>query len=591
MSAATDRRVYSWQLLGLTAMLCGCGDGCGNGAVGDVCRGIASNAVRLCDLEDNVGSLVFTELMIDPIGADGGQEWFEIYNASTSDIELCGSLLVSSREDTTDSKFHQIDRSWTIEAGQLAVAGDRVDDPEILDTTPMLDYGYADDLGTLRNSTGHMAISCGNTKIDEIVYLDPRQGVSRGLAGNAWPPSASVNDDLAWWCDAQSEFAEAQLGTPGAPNDGCVGTDGTVYCRQEDGEFTEARAPDVGQLVITEVMADPDATPDEFGEWLEMQASVDYDLNAIVVGLEEDSTEYERVTTTQECVPVEAGARLLLAHSTQPEDNGGLPAVHGMLGGSLRNSDGHVWVGTPRHVVDTVTWGSLRRGTARSLHPDAMDADLNDDPAWWCDAIDVYGDGDLGTPGAPGPACDIPVEDGMCLDDGTPRAIIPPVAGDLVLNEWLPDSAVVLDAQGEWFEVYVAATVDLNGLELHRFNGDGFVLADVLDDTACREATAGSHLVFARVDDPRQNGGLPGVDVQIDFTLANLDGGLAIGYEGVMLDEVTWLDSTPGAATSLDPGALDPSGNDDPSNLCPASTPYGPGDNNGSPGATNPECR
>ena len=78
--------------------------------------------------------------------------------------------------------------------------------------------------------------------------------------------------------------------------------------------------------------------------------------------------------------------------------------------------------------------------------------------------------------------------------------------------------------------------------------------------------------------------------IAFGFSLNNTSSGLAVGLEGMHLDEVTWAGSTAGAATKLDPGAQTPAGNDVPGNLCDATSPYGPGDNAGTPGAMNPPC-
>jgi hypothetical protein len=44
-------------------------------------------------------------------------------------------------------------------------------------------------------------------------------------------------------------------------------------------------------------------------------------------------------------------------------------------------------------------------GASMSLSGDAMDVLLNDDGANWCEGVDAYGDGDLGTPGAENSVC------------------------------------------------------------------------------------------------------------------------------------------------------------------------------------------
>jgi hypothetical protein len=44
-------------------------------------------------------------------------------------------------------------------------------------------------------------------------------------------------------------------------------------------------------------------------------------------------------------------------------------------------------------------------GASMSLDPSKLTADLNDDGEAWCTSSSVFGDGDLGTPGAPNDGC------------------------------------------------------------------------------------------------------------------------------------------------------------------------------------------
>jgi hypothetical protein len=242
-------------------------------------------------------------------------------------------------------------------------------------------------------------------------------------------------------------------------------------------------------------------------------------------------------------------------------------------------------------VLDSISWSSSTAGEAWTVDPLAEDPTANDDPLNWCLATTPFGAGDLGTPGEQGLSCGGGmVGDGMCLEGGVPRLIVPPVAGELVINEWMSNPDVVSDTDGEWFEVYAGADVDLNNLELSRVTGGVFQLEATLSSADCLTVTAGSQVVFARDLDSMINGGLPVADFEFSFSLLNSDGGLAVGLDGVFLDEVTWASRDAGAATSLDPGSLNPAGNDDPANLCPALTPYGLGDNLGTPGVDNPSC-
>ena len=345
--------------------------------------------------------------------------------------------------------------------------------------------------------------------------------------------------------------------------------------------------PQAGDLVITELMPNPSVVGDTAGEWFELYATASVDLNGLELGDDLASPD-ATLPPGGDCLAVGAGERVIVARNADPAMNGGLPAAI-QASFSLANSGGTLSVGLGGQALDTVTWVGSTDGAAWTVDPAAEDPVGNDDLAGWCIASDPYGAGDLGTPGAQGPTCGAMTGDGMCLDGGVPRPIVYPAAGDLVLSEWMPNPDAVGDTDGEWFELYVGAAVDLNELELSRYSAGAFVLEDTLASADCLSVPAGSHVVFARDVDPLINGGLPAVDFEIGFSLVNAGGGLAVGLAGVHLDEVQWVSSATGAATSLDPTAQTPAGNDVIGNLCPAVDPYGLGDS-GTPGAPNPGC-
>jgi hypothetical protein len=142
------------------------------------------------------------------------------------------------------------------------------------------------------------------------------------------------------------------------------------------------------------------------------------------------------------------------------------------------------------------------------------------------------------------------------------------------------------DAGKEWFELYVGADVDLNGLELGKTPG---MVDFELISRECLRVTAGSYALLAKSADAGQNGGMQNVDFVMDFGLVNSSSSMFVGMDGVSLDAITWISSGIGVATSLDPGSRDPAANDDPQSWCPATAAYGAGDR-GTPGATNPAC-
>ena len=532
------------------------------------------------------GDLVITEIMADPEGPDEGREWFEIYNASSEAIDLAGLTLVYTRADGSAARAHVVASSLELAAGDYVVVGNVL--PEVAEITAHIDYGYGNELGAFTNGGGYLAVECSDASIiDEVFYGEATSGVSRAFDGSQ-VPDATANDDLTAWCDSRTEFDGPDfVATPGTANDPCGGGGSCL----EDGEPVEVLRPNPGELVITEVHADPDIVADNVGEWFEVHslAGDRLHLNGLTLGRDLEDEAEDQIAAF-ECVSLEPGAYGVIARSADTMINGGVPAeaIVWETSLSLTNSDGSLWIGdVSGTVLDAVTWSGAPKGASTQLDPGFFDVDANDELGNWCDAEIEYGDGDLGTPGAENGQCLIDAPEGQCYAGSELRDIEPVTLGDLVITELLSNPEAVADADGEWFEVLVKSDGDLNGLEI----GKGGGVQDTLEsgDGSCLSVTAGSYLVFARDADPSSNGGLPSVDYTFDMALNNSGGDLFIGYEGEVWDEVTWASRAAGRSYSLAPGNNTTEGNDDPDNWCDGSGVYGDGDE-GTPGEENPSC-
>jgi hypothetical protein len=519
------------------------------------------------------GDIIVTEIMSNPDGDDKGQEWFELYNATSELSALGGVDVVYSRPDATDAKTHTI-TGLDVDAGGYVVLGAMLNDPTLL--APHVQYGYGNDLGEMRQSDGRVAVVCGDTVIDAALYEESGDGTSRAYTGDRTPDAAG-NDDLALWCDSTTEFAPGSFGTPGAVNDACPITAPAGSCI-EDGAARPIVAPGPGDIVITEFHSNPAIVEDAAGEWIEVRANAAFDLNDVLVGRDEDEPD---PLTVAECIHLEPGDYALIAREI--EANGGLPPVDATFSFSLINSNGSLFVANADEELDRVTWTSSESGAATALAPEFSDPTENDDEANWCPATAPYGDGDFGTPGEENTACG-GVSADTCLDGGTPRDIRRPGPGGLLVTELHPNPAAVGDTEGEWFELYANEDFDLNGLELSRTEGE---IDETIVDPNCLPVATGGYAVIAR--ERKANGGLPQVDATFGFSLVNSDGYLAIGSAGTVIDELGYASSFDGATRSLDPAFTDPADNDDETRWCAGTTAYGDGDL-GTPGEANPAC-
>ena len=152
------------------------------------------------------------------------------------------------------------------------------------------------------------------------------------------------------------------------------------------------------RVVINEVMANPRATPDERGEWIELRSleANPVDLRGWTVASAND-----RGITIERSVALAPDGVVLLARDTDPAGAGGNDAY--VYGAGLALGNGSDWVALRSpdgRTVDSVTWTSAAPGVSRALRePDAPHAELGSGA--WIASTSRFGAGDLGTPGRP----------------------------------------------------------------------------------------------------------------------------------------------------------------------------------------------
>lgn len=527
------------------------------------------------------GDLVISEVMPNPTGDDTGKEWFEVYNADSTPVDLNGLELVASLPDGTMEKAVVVTAA-TIPAGGYFVFSSSA--PDLLPA--YADYGYGATLGALRNDTARLALRCNGIIVDEVTYATVTEGESREFTG-AQPPDTVANDDQAKWCNGVAEYETGQKGTPGAANDSC----GAVGTKCDDGgTMRDIVFPTVGDVVISEIMPDPTKVADDAGEWFELTIVHDVDINGLEIG----ATPGTPKTTIADsaCRRRTAGARLVFARNDMAAMNGMLPAVEATFGFGLSNSGGSLYVGVKGTTLDQVAWTSAAAGASIQLDRDKIDPTMNDDNANWCNGTMPYGAGDKGTPGGENDKCPVVVPPGMCLDNGVLRAVHSPVAGGLVIDELIPDLDGA-DTDKEWFEVQVKVDVDLNGLQI----GTTFpTVLKTYTGADCLKAPSGSFLLFLHNDGSGTNplGGLPRVDYRFGFDLVNSNRGIFLGVGGTLVDAVTYTTVPAGASRVLKASKADAAMNDnvnDDAVWCTSTAVYdAPLIDKGTPGAADPNC-
>ncbi len=595
MHRASLIRVVPVLLTSLLAAACndevGVSDSAAPGGVGD------------CAAKLQKGELVITELMPDPAGADDANfEWFEIYNPTDRPISLAGLGLESAKIDGSSPKGHLIkEETLMIDPGAYLVFGKAAQD-----TRPAyVDYGYGADLSSMSNSQGKLRLVCGKLVVDETLYEKPKDGFSRSLGSQ--PPDAQANDDLANWCLASEVYSGKDYGTPGEQNPPCPLPEAPCGQCYEGDLLRPTHAPQPGQLVISEIMPNASTKTDStVGEWFEVLVTEGtVDLNCLQFGgnvtkFLADPTAPEQVLNTSQCLTYGAGSYLLFAEHTEFAGTDFESKITLVDSPSESNPTPGVYLAYAGQLLDEAHYTSTKDGIAWSLDPDALTSTGNDDPINWCLAQTPFAEGDLGTPGESNPQCPEAVKEGTCIDgDGNKRDIDYAAPGELLVSEFLTDPALGDGTLGEWIELRIGADLDLNGLTFGKTLDSPYA---TISDVACLPAPADSWVLIAKSAEPDENGGLPVVDwSNTKISLTNDNSTLVVGVANKLtmatteLDKIAWATTADGKArqfpAQLVPAAapFDTTINDDPTQWCDASEPFGAGDL-GTPRADNVSC-
>ncbi len=492
------------------------------------------------------GDVVINEIIQNPNAVfDNAGEWFELYNATGSAIDIDGWTIADNDIDS-----HVIDNGGPllIPAGGFVVLGNNMDSGTNGGVTVNYSYGSswflsngADEVVLLDNTL---------TEIDRVeydggpIFPDPT-GASMALAA----PNLD-NNDGANWCEASTPYGAGDLGTPGTAND----------C-----------AEPVIDVVINEIIQNPNAVFDSAGEWLEL-----YNPTAAAIDIEgwtiADNDSDSHVIANGGPLLIPAGGYLVLGNNADMGTNGGAPVAYS-YGSSwfLSNSaDEVVLFDTGLNEIDRVEYDNGATfpdptGASMALIDPALDNNVG---ANWCEASTPYGDGDFGTPGAANDCVTAVVE--------------------VVINEIIQNPSAVFDSAGEWFELYnpTAAAIDIDGWTIADNDSD----SHVINNGGPLLIPAGGYLVLGNNADMGTNGGAPvAYSYGSSWFLSNsadevvlFDGSLN-EIDRVEYDNGATFPDPNGASMALIDTTFD---NNVGANWCEASTPFGDGDF-GTPGAAN----
>lgn len=341
------------------------------------------------------GDLVISEIMHDPIEIpDWRGEWIEIYNAHTKSINLNGLSVESG--GSSEIGF-TINSELIIEPDGYVVLAN-TENSVINGGNTEVDFQYKYTSFKLLGAAS-ILLSYNGTVLDTVSYdksfplIAGRSLMNRSL-------NATNNDSVDDWCYSFSIYGTNNAGTPGAKNDRCLGGD----------------ALSTGDLVITEIMSDPNAVADWRGEWFEIQNSSNAMINLknlTIIGGPPSSL--GRVTINENYF-IEPNAYFVFG--TKSAENGGYTPDYLYPYNDMKLiKEGSISLSSNGTEIDTVQWDSswtMSVGASFNLSSSFADSTLNDDVKHWCNSTKSYGDGDLGSPGAMNVDCG-----GTANNDGT----------------------------------------------------------------------------------------------------------------------------------------------------------------------------
>jgi hypothetical protein len=171
---------------------------------------------------------------------------------------------------------------------------------------------------------------------------------------------------------------------------------------------SNARAPKAGELVIHEIMIDPQAVPDAVGEWVEIYNDSGFTLDLTGHRLADDNKDDTVIQASySKSLVVEPGEYLVICAEDDYFDNGGADC-HGTFhyetwggGFALSNTGDEVILLAPNgKELDVFAYGTnfAVPGVAMGLAEEWIGTSGNDRESHWCEQVKMMKSGDEGTP-------------------------------------------------------------------------------------------------------------------------------------------------------------------------------------------------
>jgi len=163
--------------------------------------------------------------------------------------------------------------------------------------------------------------------------------------------------------------------------------------------FDDLTYNDAG-IVITEIMPNPGAVSDSYGEWIEIYNTTDSTIDIEGWMIKDAGSDEHVISNDAMSILVVPGDYFILARNGNEALNGGLVADYAYTGFTLSNSEDEIILNdSSGAIVDEVHYTNawiFGNGIAMEIHD--LESNNNVAENWYASTVQ-YGDGDYGTPG------------------------------------------------------------------------------------------------------------------------------------------------------------------------------------------------
>ena len=168
--------------------------------------------------------------------------------------------------------------------------------------------------------------------------------------------------------------------------------------------------PNIGDIIITEIMNDPNAVSDTNGEWFEVYNTTNAPIDMNGWTIKDDGTDNHVIGSSVVVPPM---SYAVLGRNDNASQNGGVTVNYEYSSFILGNSGDEVVLLCGGNEIDRVNYDGGPNfpdptGASMNLDPGSFNATANNTGSNWCESTTIFGSSDKGSPGSANINCSAP---------------------------------------------------------------------------------------------------------------------------------------------------------------------------------------